>query len=248
VNTRHKNTVFPQLEQMLMDAAARRQDEPASGSGRRRRAIRRRALVASAVVLIGAPAMAATRPWTPLLGGDDRGHPTPTNAPVGQEALRSLEVLRRTQTDTDRARSRIALRSIGAQNHGVRLPFVRLLAASSSGAVVLVPVASFGEPGEAGQDLENGFCIYYPASTNGETEHFAGYPCWTLDQILQGKGIGRTRTDGRQHVYGLVPDGVVRVRVVMSDRTAAEAAVRDNFFDASLPAASAVLGDISEDT
>jgi hypothetical protein len=114
---------------------------------RRRRRWPRRGLIASGVVvLVGAPALAATGVWRPPIG--DGAGPAPQISekapPADQLAL--LGVLRRPQTAADRgAASQSALQLLNSPSiEGVRTNSVRLLVRSPRDrGVVLVPVVRY---------------------------------------------------------------------------------------------------------
>jgi hypothetical protein len=229
--------LLPELERMLVSACERRQ--AASVAPRPWTALRRlrtRTAVALGVAALAAGAAAATAPWQPLLGNEDQGRPTAGATPLDQATLALLSVLRRPQLDGDRgAAVALALRSIGEQNHGIRLPAVRRLedaaAGAGAGAVVLVPVERFADDqaGSRSVSVSDGLCVFYPAV------NFAGYPCWTSDDVRRGSAVARTRAADGIHAYGLAPDGVAAVEFRVGGRRVS-APVRANFFDAVLPA------------
>ncbi len=257
-------SIIPELEQLLVEAAERRiqgarelrlDGHPApvvDGRRRpRRRArlrrilpngiARRPAIVALAAVAAGGTAVAATRPWAPLLGNDVGGHPIPSASSPPSDQLERLAVLRAPQTAADRGSGVQAdLRTIGSQNHGVRTAYVRLLGATSTGAAVaLIPTERFSDDA-AGPPLtrtEDALCVLYPSSRSATRIGGAAYPCWTTAMLLGGRAVGRVADGAVEHVFGLVPDGVARVELTLGDGTIITTAPRTNFFDAALPPA-----------
>ncbi|MEA2219458.1 MAG: hypothetical protein QOJ35_2084 [Solirubrobacteraceae bacterium] len=259
-----EDRVFGQLEQMLVDAAARQAADapggaPAGAPRRRRRLVAlreatrrsarpRSALAVLAAVLVTGTALAATQPWEPLLGNDRQGHPTPTSSPLDPAALGLLGVLRRPQGEEDRGPGvQEALRSIGDQNHGVRVAGVRLVGHAPDGrAIVLIPVVLFADEAAAPaySSVNDALCVYYPGLATPGHAAFADYPCWTAGDIGAGKAIGRLNTDGVQRIFGLARDGVTTADFALHDGTAVHAEVHDNFFDAVVPATAAPLAGV----
>jgi hypothetical protein len=201
-----------------------------------RRPSRRSAVLVSLfVLLIGAPALAATEPWRPLIGDEKRGTPSATTARPPEDQVRGLGVLRRPQTDDDRgAFAQQALRLTDANVAGVRTASVRVMRSPALSAV-LVPVERFNlrtsemiRP-EMSDRLKralaiknDGLCVFAP-DPGGDG---GGYACNTLDEIKQGllpSSIG-------PFVYGVVPDRVSRVEIRFADGTSSQAVVQDNFY------------------
>lgn len=255
-------SVFPQLEHMLAGASQRLHAARAAEAARvpvpspaavdprhelvtrRRRALDRArrpwTLVAIAATLTTGTALAATQPWQPLLGGERQGHPTATGEPVSADALALLGILRRPQSEDDRGPLvEQALRSIGPQNHGVRVAAVRLLGTAPGGrAIVLVPTARFSDDAASpsGPAILDALCVQYPGVPRPGRPEFADYPCWSASQVAGGKAVGRLRTGGVQRLFGLVPDGVRTAEIELSDGSRLSGDVEANFFDVALPA------------
>jgi hypothetical protein len=200
----------------------------------------RNAAVVFAVLLIGAPATAATVGWNPF---DDPGRspragvPTLSERPPDASLTRILAPLRRPQSDADRSEiTRRASEGFGTDIRGVQIDYIRVLDAPRQ--VVLVPVERWGlnleriaradpaipDPDPA--DFSNAVCLYVPGS-----DGTAGRPCYSAARILSGFALGSQSG----HVTGLVPDGVARVRLTRGGRSAV-ADVRDNLFVAGPPA------------
>jgi hypothetical protein len=260
-------SIIPELERLLVDAAERRiqgaEDlklasdpgrgasaiDPAGRPGRRRfgrllanRVARRPTIVVLAAITAGGTAaVAATRPWAPLLGNDVGGHPTPSVSAPPSDQLQRLAVLREPQTESDRGSGVQAdLRTIGSQNVGVRTAYVRLLGATSTGAAVaLIPTERFSDEaaGPALAGTEDALCVFYPASRPAARFSGADYPCWTTPMLLRGRAVARVADGNIEHVFGLVPDGIARVELTLGDGTIVTTAPRANFFDAALPPA-----------
>jgi len=255
--------LLPQLEQMLVDAGDRASGSSAAtpvcpgatasdagGRQRRRRwsrgarrdlgaGRRRLILIAMALILTTGTALAATRPWAPLLGNERGGHPSPSTRQVSRDFRGLLGVLRRMQDSRDRAPGVAkALRSIGSQNHGVQIGGVRLLGKTVGGQpVVLIPTERFGDDsaGPSPADISDALCVYYPGVPTGANAAFADYPCWTAAQLRHGQALGRLNSAGIQHIFGLAPDGVRTVTIQLTSGTAFSATAHGNFFDAVAP-------------
>jgi hypothetical protein len=254
-------TVLPELERMLVEQASRHvvavaapvtvlplpEIAPPSRPVRRRGRISRRSIaLALLVALVVGSAVAAVHPWSPLLGNERGGHPTVSQKPPGKDALRLLGVLRRAQTDADRdAQTAAALRIVGPPLHGVKVQWIRNLEANVAGmAVTLVPVDAYGDVGEVNTaaDGEGFLCMLYPSSrpAPGISLH-----CWSPAEIASGRAVAAASSEGVVHVFGLVPDGVVSVSIVLADGRDRTVEVRANFFDAAEPAGFARLPSVT---
>jgi hypothetical protein len=187
----------------------------------RRRPSRRLALVGVLGVLVTGTAVAATAPWSPQLGDDHRGHPRSATTPVPAEQRALLQVLRRPQTDADRsAPVRAVLRKlIDRENVGVRTDGVRLLARDRRLTAVLVPVERAGthDPGYPDATVPDALCVVTmsPDGSGGQT-------CRSTADVR----AGRARTVG----YGLVPDGVARIRLTTKTGELIDVPVTNNFY------------------
>jgi hypothetical protein len=193
----------------------------------RRRAPRRRTLVVAALAAaVATPALAATAPWRPLLGDDHRGHPAASADVPSAAALRSLAVLRRPQGEVDRGPlARRALRFFGTATQEIMTAHVRVLRSTGPAAgITLVPVKAYSPPGtsKAGEQL----CLYMP-DRNGDGGAQSCVPPGALREQLPAE-LGPT-------LYGLVPDGVARVRIEMRGGPPAEAEVRENLYAVEVP-------------
>jgi hypothetical protein len=217
------------FEVQLVDAARR------EGLGVRDRRLvhlpvtiaRRRMLVVALIVLAVGVAGAATRPWSPTLGSDhfDELRPSASSTGPPSRQLQILGVLRREQTPTDRsAASDAALRYLtGRTSQGVRIAYVRSVA---EGQAVLIPVASVTRHAIR---LTDALCVFFgdPTGDGGVRS------CWTTDDVV----AGRARNSLGRLVYGMVPDGISRVRLTFVGAQVVEAPVQDNFFVLSAPPA-----------
>jgi hypothetical protein len=191
---------------------------------------RRNAAIVLAVLLVGAPATAATVGWNPFDSPDRKpGLKAPTTSRKAPDrALTSLLApLRRPQTPADRGRaSDLAARGFWDDVSGVQLDYIRLL--DPARGIVLVPVERFGldlernAPGPTPNPafFRNAVCLYIPSGAVT-----ARRPCYGAMQIRDGFALGSTGGV----VVGLVPDGVARVRLARGNRTVG-ATVRDNLF------------------
>lgn len=198
----------------------------------------RRLVVALAALVVAAPAVAATHPWRPLLGDGVTPGPTASNAPAPAAQRGVLSVLRREQQPADRgAQTRYALRFLGSSVRDVRTTEIRLLHVEPDGrGTVLIPVGRYGLPPSgghpAGQQLvqrrpagSDGLCVFAADADHG---HLAGgaSACYSTKELLAGRAIAGLGN----RIYGLVPDGVAKIEVTRSDRTAITANVEQNFF------------------
>jgi hypothetical protein len=186
------------------------------------------------VVVLAGTAVAATRPWSPLIGDNNRGHPTITSQapPYRERAL--LAVLRRPQTDVDRSAGvRADLRLIGRQAHGVRTTYIRYLAQAPDGApIILVPAQRFGDDaaGPPYYNVTDSLCALFPFGGTPRGPRGADFPCWTADQVQAGTAFAMVQSKSRRYAFGVIPDGVAAVAVHLSDGTVLRAAVRNNFW------------------
>jgi hypothetical protein len=236
--------VLPQLEQQLVRAAQARshaEHERRAPSSRRwwrpSRVGRRAGALSLACLLVAATALAATHPWTPLLGNDSLGHATTSRQAPPAEQLATFGVLRTPQTDADRGENvEAALQFFGRQAHGVRVDFIRKLGDGPRGtAILLIPMQSFGLASTMERPIDDDLCVFYPGEQGG-----GAVSCWTTDQLREQHTSGSLWDTAGGHLYGLVPDGVSQVVWHRADATAVTAEVHDNFFDFS--ASSAMSG------
>jgi hypothetical protein len=155
-----------------------------------------------------------------------------------------LAVLRRPQSAADRAGVALeALRLTDDNVSGVRTAWVRVLRATATEAA-LVPVERFNlrtskmiRPDMSPRLRRvlalkrDGLCVFVP-EPEGDG---GGYGCNTWEEIKAGQlpsSLGPT-------LYGLVPDGVARVEIEFTDAAPLTAGVRENFYAARAPQASA---------
>ena len=184
--------------------------------------------LAIGLALLTAGTAAAAAVWLPTLGDTRYGYNpgVDTSAPPPAE-LGRLAVLRRAQSDADRGPlAQTALTDIGEGSIGVRTAYVRLLAADSAGAFVLVPVAE-RRATATGPAIADALCVYHVAATGPDA---AAPICWSLAEVEAGTAIYEV---GDQ-VFGLVPDGVAAVTVALANGDATTATVRDNAYVATL--------------
>ena len=195
----------------------------------RRQSRRRTAGVVLGVLAIAAPAVAATKPWNPVLGDDRRGHPTRSDAQPAGDALTSLAVLRRTQTEVDRGPSaERALQQFSTQTQGIMTAHVRVLRTTGPAAgATLVPIRDYQPPGESRSDTGSPqLCIFVPElDADGGAQYCVASDALAAQLPAE---LGRT-------LFGLVPDGVSRVRIVLDGGSVSVAGVRDNFYAAVRP-------------
>lgn len=190
--------------------------------------------VGIAVVAVTGGAATASSLWLAPAGNPVYGY-NPGLVSIAPPAaqMEGLAVLRRPQADRDRGPGvQAALANVNEFTVGVRSNYVRVLATTRNGAVVLVPVerrnaSAAGSP-VAQPAVENALCVYYPFGDLGAVS--SNIHCWSTQQLVAGQalaGIGG-------HEYGLAPDGVATVRVALGAWTKS-VRVAGNFFDVTLP-------------
>jgi hypothetical protein len=202
---------------------------------------RRTALVLTAGVLATGTALAATAPWSPIVGNDQQGHPTTSVAALPADELSALGVLRRPQTDADRSPAIASMLKVLSANvdNGVHLDGIRLLESQPDGFSVLVPIDRdvTNAPGYGGppQVADNVLCLFIatPPTSAGTTDATAtvyGQKCGTVTDLEAGRILMGGQYDGRLTLNGLVPDGVSSIQVPLRNGTTITAPVSDNAF------------------
>lgn len=189
---------------------------------RRRRIVRRGWIAGLATFAVATPALAVVQPWTPLLGSNGNDGPlTASQAPVASDLKESLAVLRRPQTDEDRAEATAALAQLSNLN-GVQTADIRVLANGS----VLVPAEA--------PDLPPG--QFYPAGGVLCLVRTDGASCVPAKSV-RSRGLFsiQVSTETGTSVSGLVPDGVATVRYSPKDGAPVDARVDTNFFQVTVP-------------
>lgn len=243
-------TLIPEVHDALRAAV---------GAPRPKRRRRRFGVLAVGVVIASGSAVAATGPWRPQLGSDERGaRPrAAAQSSVAPELLEALAVLRRPQTETDRGPLvRDALRHLSRETiDGVHTDAIRVLFQNRREVAVLIP-AQQGPRGIGGDVLCLMSASYAEAQTitltqRGERRRMrlpAGYSGWGgtcagIDRLrktgiavsTRPDGGGVMTTDPRRakftlRVITLVPDGVARVKVRLRQRRFVTAGVRGNVY------------------
>ena len=184
--------------------------------------------VGVALLTVGGAGAAASSLWLSPAGNPLYGfNPGLTESAPPAAQLAALSVLRRAQTAGDRGPGvQTALTDVNNFTTGIRSNYVRVLATTSGGPVVLVPVqtrnAAATQPA-----IQDALCIYYPGSGDALQNHLG---CWSTAQVLAGQAFGGLAS----HEFGLVPDGVSSVSVSLGSVTK-PVSVSSNFFDVSLP-------------
>lgn len=200
---------------------------------RNRRSSRRGALIAFAALAVAVPAVAATRPWQPILGDPSRDNVPAGIAASAPPAMQRglLDVLARPQSDADRGPiAQELLREVGAEYKGVRLASVRLLTSADGHRALLVPSEGHGQATEPGQyEVQDDLCVQHGTGLG------SGSFCGNAEQIRNGDFLGASPviSDGRVTQYdylGLVPNGVAKVVLTFSAGKQVSTDVRDNFF------------------
>jgi hypothetical protein len=181
-------------------------------AARRGRVTRRAAVVVLCGLAIAVPALAAIKPWRPLLGRPELADvPGGTaTSPVPRTATDLLGVLRRPQEERDRGpASQRLLRLLGQQFAGVRTDSVRLTSDAAGHHALVVSAEHVAGIGDA-------VCLVFAGGVN----------CGMPDEVQSGDFY---MTAG-ESVRGLVPDGVARVMLIFDGGQTASADVRDNVF------------------
>lgn len=189
----------------------------------RTRGRRRIAAFTLAALLLAAPAAALVGPWHPTLSRPGVDGPVATDdTPVATSARDALAVLRRPQTAEDRRGTEPLLGVVGAGNQidRVQTDGIRLLAPGWA----LVP-ARVVKNGKSETSTQDALCL-----TNGTI-----LGCSPAAQVATQGQVVTQAADGRTDLAGLVPDGVVRVRVSPTAGAPLEARVSSNFFAVSIP-------------
>lgn len=209
------------FERQLIEASERLA-EPATQAGKAARWRTRRAAVVLGVgALCAGTAVAATAPWSPLLGEPAQPakyRPTPSASTPPQSQMRLLSVLRRPAGPADRDEAvRSSLRFLGPSSVGVRTAYIRRVGTTPDGSpAILVPVESWHRAD--GVTIDDAVCLVIPDPKVSA----AAKSCWSSREISAGTATASYGLDA----YGLVPDGVSRI--VDGDTTIA--AVADNFY------------------
>jgi hypothetical protein len=202
---------------------------------------RRTALLMAAGVLATGAALAATAPWSPIVGNDQQGHPTTSVAPLPADELAALGVLRRPQTDPDRSPEIAAMLKVLNPNvdNGVHPDDIRLLQSQPAGFSVLVPIDRdvTNAPGYGGppQVDNNVLCLFVasPPTSRGATDATAtvyGQKCGTVADLKAGRILMGGQYGGRLTLTGLVPDGVTTIQLPLRNGTTITAPVTNNSF------------------
>jgi hypothetical protein len=202
---------------------------PRPRSGRPLRA--RHALVVGVALLGVSGAATASSVWLAPAGNSLYGFNPgiAVGAPPAVQ-LGALAVLRRPQAAGDRGNSvQAALADVNNFTLGLRSDYVRVLATTANGPVVLAPVERRDAAAvSSASAIADALCVYYPVSRASALNDIAH--CWSTQQLLAGQAFASVG----DHEYGLVPDGVRAVRVSIGawQRTVP---VADNFFGLMLP-------------
>lgn len=235
--------VLPEVQRALHDAIVQ-------GKVDTRQWIRRPLFVVPAVVLaLGSTALAATGAWRPLLGNERLGHPTSSRSEVPAEQLQMLGVLRRPQTDADRGpqvenmlRNALSNRSEAGGVTGVRTDSIRRIAATSKSTWIMVPVKRVAAPkrvpGTANE--RDMICVLMgepPSSGKGFSKVGYGRSCRSTQDIALGRLAGGAAFGRHLQLWGVVPDGVAKVKARLRGGNGITATVRDNAYviDATIP-------------
>jgi len=219
----------PALDQFraeLLDAAQHRRPQPASQHlhptrARRPRRARRGLAIALAALVVAVPALAVTRPWSPVLGRPDVDgrSPSASSAPVISDARKVLAILRRPQTAHDREVARPLLRMLSPQTDQVQTSSIRALAPG----VALIPIGALRlSPGHPERDQ---LCVVSKAMIGCNPASLAS---------TQGVGY-RLGGPAGTRLIGVVPDWVARVRFTPKGGAPAEVSVASNFYRISVP-------------
>ncbi|MBA2517552.1 MAG: hypothetical protein H0V22_09610, partial [Solirubrobacterales bacterium] len=160
------------------------------------------------VLCAGTVAVAATRPWEPVLGDpafpETQATATGSAPPASQLAL--LGVLRRDVVAADRgADVAQALKFLGSGTQGVRTAYVRRVSAlDGGGAAVIVPARSWQPSADApNRRIQDAICVVLTQPGIGG----AAKSCWSSATIRDGEATASLGSS----IYGIVPDGATQV-------------------------------------
>ena len=218
---------------------ARAAEELVQRKARRGRRGKVAGIAIGGALLFGGVAAAASTFWQPLLGDEQRGQPQPSISRPPADQIDQFGVLRRKPTPADRGGvAQAALRLLSPANvEGVRTDYVRVVGGAPGPAVAIVPAVASG-------DKTDVICLFVTGAADS-----GGLGCFDEADISAGKGVvqsgdGPDRVVGPPRKYGerseilpiapgsgsltsfgLVPDGVARVR-----QGDVETAVQDNVF------------------
>jgi hypothetical protein len=183
---------------------------------------RRAALIALAVLVLAAPALALTRPWDPVLGRPDidGGTPSTSAAPLVVSVRDSLAVLRREQTEQDRRLAEPLLRALNPRTEGVQLEGVRAL----RDGYALIPVKRVEIA--PNRHIDDAICLSDGASLG----------CHPAQSVPETGVVMLSTTETQTRIWGVVPDGVARVRFEPEGHAPVETTVEANFFGLSVDA------------
>jgi len=178
-----------------------------------------------------------TRHWSPVVGSQERGHPTISRQALPAAELSALAVLRRPQTPSDRAGDvRALLRYLGPETiHGARVDDLRVLRRSPDHLAVLLPVDRSGSAQAPSSVTPDALCVLIASRT---FQGSASVPAAVRGQRFPGGvsescgDLGDLRTTGIGGAFGkLVPDGVAKVVVRLRGHHYLPVPVRDNYYE-----------------
>lgn len=219
--------VLDRFGEQLRAAQVTAVDSPEKQSRTRLRHVLRRHRLAAGVVTalaVAAPAAAIVAPWEPSLYRPGLDEPVATSqAPVSDDASDWLAVLRRPQTQQDRDNSAPALRTVGAGDlaDGIQTADIRAL----SDGWALVPATSV-RSGDG--TTAAGLCL----------ANAAQLACGQ-NQMIERIGMGGSQASARAtEFFGLVPDGVAKVRFTPLNGEPTLVNVTSNFYDLTISGSS----------
>lgn len=229
-------TLMPEVHDATKEALRRRT--------RIRRQRLRLPLAVAAVLATGATAAVAATSWWPVLGDEDRGNPTVAASQLPASQPAALRVLRRDQDEGDRSPAvQALLRRLAAREAGgVQVAGIRLLDRRPNGITILVPVERAGtaDPGYPPSVKRDALCVLYDSPVG------TAQKCGTSEELDDGRIAGAMNAgNGTISLFGLVPDGVQRVRATLRDGTVLTNTVKNNLYDLPLGAGPRALGGVS---
>lgn len=235
------NDYRDRFEEQLIAASRQLTD---AAEPRRNRVLRvsRRTVSYTAVGLVfaGTAAVAATRPWEPVLGDPQfpQSSATATASSPPKRQLDLLGVLRREAGDSDRgAEVTTSLKFLGSGTREVRTAFIRRVGVIEGvGTAVIVPARSWQPSPEAPERrVTDPVCVVITQSAFDA----ASKNCWSTEAIRVGEATGSLGAD----LYGLVPDGISEVVATFAGQSgllgsspSTTSEVTDNFFTLRAPA------------
>lgn len=244
------DSALPELERMLVTAAAAQVKESKATFARRLATVRgpRLAAIVLGCLAFGGTAMAATGVWSPATGTEPpntgggsalsgEAPPTIVTNPVPAGLSGALGILRRDPNAADHGAEVEATLAKLSFVDQVRPDSVRFVAPGERGEATIVLSAeksAFAGPGETKLA-----CVVRPGANGYGHSYNALETCVGLPKLLAGRGYGEfvDLHTGSGLAFGLVPDGVSTVTAEFRNAPDVTVPVTDNYFEIPLSGA-----------